>query len=76
MGEFTMSRIFCREQPNLHQVRTLFFPSTSPQTCTYRIKVPAVYRGLLVLKLEHEANNLVCKETFNLVIQQYHHSLL
>lgn len=62
MEEFTMSRIFCREQPNLHQVSTLFFPSAPPQTCTYRIKAPAIYRGLLVLKLEHEANNVVCKK--------------
>lgn len=31
MGKFSMSRIFSREQPNLHQVRTLILLKWEPE---------------------------------------------
>lgn len=56
MGEFSVSRIFCKEQPNLHQVGTP--PPPSPQTCIYRIKAPLNHH-LSVINLEHDSNSLL-----------------
>lgn len=41
MGEFSRSRIFFREQPNLHQVRT-FSPSAPPQTDLVKLEGTAI----------------------------------